>query len=287
MNILIDDIHIDEEFNSRGAIAPIDVIDLQRDIDVNGLLQPIIVSECNSEQQRAWGKKYKLIAGFRRLFCVRSLNRKEIEAVVKPPLSDIAAASMNLRENLLRSNLNILQEAKAIARLRNLGVSETACGAEVGQSRGWAQIRFMLLSLPKEMYPDVVAGIITQTNIRELYSIMRKGGPKAALDFAREMKSAKQRGLKNHEIETKEKKANAKRHRKRPEIFLMQEHVRENFGNNFATRCLAWAAGEISTSELDEDIKKLCTDKGRTFVEMKEDSFEDDEFVEEETETPA
>jgi ParB-like chromosome segregation protein Spo0J len=202
------------------------------------------------------------------MFCCRSLEQEEIKAEVQPPMSDVDALSMNLKENLLRAQLNIVQEAKAIARMRNLGVGEVETANLIGQSRGWVQIRFMLLSLPKDIYPDVVAGLINQTNIRELYTTLRRGGPQAALEQAREMKSAKQRGLKDHQVQSKETRLNAKRHRKRPEIFEMQSHIQNNLGNSFATRCLAWAAGEISTKELENDIKARCDSKGLEYKEM-------------------
>jgi len=60
------DIYVDEDFNCRKRITPIDVVDLAKDIKKNGLLQPVIVSIQSDEQQAENGKSYRLIAGFRR-----------------------------------------------------------------------------------------------------------------------------------------------------------------------------------------------------------------------------
>ena len=46
----------------------------------------------------------------------------------------------------------------------------------------------------------------------------------------------------------------------------MQDHIQNAVGNNFGTRCLAWAAGQISDFELFEDIKERADINGKNYV---------------------
>lgn len=262
--IPIADIVADDEFNCRGRIAPIDVIDLHNDIKQHGLLQPVIVTPLKGTDQSQ--PKYRLIAGFRRLFACRTLGWTTIPAITKTDIDERTAITLNLNENIQRQNLNIVQEAQALSRLRNLGLTETETASQLNMSRGWVQIRYMLLSLPKEIYPDIVAGLITQTNIRELYTIQSREGKEATLLAARGVKEAKQRGVKNAKAISEEVEKKAKRTRQRTEIFQMQDFIRNNLGNNLATRALAWAAGEITTEDVVNDVKSECESRGNIFT---------------------
>lgn len=252
-NVLISDILAEESFNCRGRITPGDVIELRADIEKHGLLQPVIGTPL--PEGHVSGQKLRLIAGYRRLFTCKTLGHKTISMVVREKMSDADAIVINLNENLQRENLDIVQEAMAISRLRDLGLSEEMAAQELSKSRGWVQIRFMLLGLPSEIYPEVKAGFINQTNIRELFSIHRKEGKEATLQAAHGVKDKKQRGVKSSIAKSEGEEMRSKRHRKRPEIFQMQEHLQKNLGNSFTTRALAWAAGEISTQEFVTDVR--------------------------------
>jgi ParB family chromosome partitioning protein len=157
--------------------------------------------------------------------------------VVREKMSDADAIVINLNENLQRENLDIVQEAMAISRLRDLGLSEEMAAQELSKSRGWVQIRFMLLGLPSEIYPEVKAGFINQTNIRELFSIHRKEGKEATLQAAHGVKDKKQRGVKSSIAKSEGEEMRSKRHRKRPEIFQMHTGVRNGCEASGRPRC--------------------------------------------------
>ncbi len=53
-----------------------------------------------------------------------------------------------------------------------------------------------------------------------------------------------------------------KRPRDTDDIFYMQDHIQTTIGNNFGTRCLAWAAGEISDLDLYRDIQEIAARVG-------------------------
>lgn len=244
------------EFNCRGKIAPIDVLDLAKDISGRGLIQPIGVMELDAAQRAASGKSYRILAGFRRFMAHKVNEEKEIACIINDIDNDIDALTFNLAENIQRKDLDILQEAMAIKRLHDLGVPEQDAGLKTGMSRGWIQVRFMLLGLPKEVQQEAAAGIISQDNIRKLYTLYRKTGDKEQL-FAqvRRLKEAKAKGVALKVEVSKDKIRHTKIMRKKNEIINMMSHLQDNIGNGLHTRCLAWCAGEISDLDLYYSIK--------------------------------
>lgn len=258
------EIALDFTFNSRGKVAPIDVIDLMQDIDELrikgqgidgcGLLNPIEVSEENGLPN---SKKYYLVAGFRRFVAFTSVTNPSpnIPALVQSNLSKVDKLSHNLIENLKRRDLNIYQEARALENFRLAGLTEEDVTKITGMSRGWVQVRYMLLALPKEIQNEAAEGTINQTHIRELYTIKDNNTRFEAV------KALKDRKIKSLSIGKKPITAriktnkSVKRNRSRPEILGLQEEIYEQVGNNIITRTLAWCAGEISDIELHSSIK--------------------------------
>lgn len=249
-------IHMDEEFNCRGKIAPIDVVDLAKDIEANGLIQPVTIAPYSEEDATKTGFTYRLVAGYRRFMSHIVLKRLEIPAIIRSDMMDETVARFfNLSENIKRKDLNIVQEAKAIRRLKNLGVSEIATAERLGMSRGWVQIRYMLLDLPQEIQDECAAGFITQTNIRELFAINRTAGKEFCFEAARKLKDAKISGRKAMSVDPNATKPSSKRHRRRSEIFEVLDYIQTQMGNHIGTRCLAWCAGEISNEELHKSLE--------------------------------
>lgn len=271
-SVALELIHMDEDFNCRGKIAPMDVVDLAKDIEANGLIQPVTIAPYSEEQAAETGYKYRLVAGYRRFMSHRVLKRTHIPAIIRPDMmDDMVARFFNLSENIKRKDLNIVQEAKAIKRLKDLGVSEVATAERLGMSRGWVQIRYMLLELPQEIQDECAAGFITQTNIRELYAINRTAGKDSCFEAARKLKDAKITGRKAMTVNPNATKPSSKRHRKRSEIFEMMDSIQTQMGNHIGTRCLAWCAGEISNAELYKSLEEYADENGLDYTSPIED----------------
>ena len=261
------DIYVDEDFNCRKRITPIDVVDLAKDIKKNGLLQPVIVSIQSDEQQAENGKSYRLIAGFRR-YKAHLVNKEDtILASIHPGgvLTEKEARFLNLSENLHRQDLNILQEAWAMLSLYQVGVTQEEAMARLGKSRGWIQIRFMLLELPAEVQKEVAAGYITQPQIRQLHKLHKKGTREELHEAVKRLKDARDRGEKSQISEPKSERSKVKRHRGKQEIFNMQDHIRESIGNNFGTRCLGWAGGVVSDGDMIKEIQAEAMRMGKIY----------------------
>lgn len=254
----VGEIFADPEFNCRGPIAPFDVIELVTSIEKNGLQQPIVVQPFTSGKY-----KWRVVMGHRRHKAHQILKKETIPCIVRPDLDETQARTMNLIENLERKDLTIMQEARAIAKFINIGQDEIA--KMIGKSRGWVQVRITALKLPEQIQAEIDAGFVSQEQIKDLYSIPSLDGKYEAV---RILKEAKLRGD-NRRIRLRpprKKNMTERKERNPAEIFEMQDLIRESIGNCFGTRCLAWAAGEISSMELLKDLQKIAEEKGKIFV---------------------
>jgi len=269
-------IYSDDEFNCRGCIAPMDVVGLARDIEEHGLQFPIAVQPL-SEVTCVYpsGKDFRIIAGHRRFAaCMKILKWQKIPALIKTGLSETQARLMNLAENLQRKALNILQEAQAIVRLKDLGLSREAVAKELGQNSSWVQVRFYLLEMPEEIQKEAAAGIITQYQIMQLHTLR---SPAEMFEAVKKIKTAKANNEKVPHIGRRRRiSESVAKERKRDEIEEMMAVIRDRLGNSIATRCLAWAAGNINTLELYKSLTEYAESSGKKFIPPKIHYGQDD-----------
>jgi ParB family chromosome partitioning protein len=242
----------DPDFNCRGHIAPIDVVDLSKEIEAHGLKQPITVQPIKNGKP---GIEYKVVIGHRRHKAFEVLGRETIPCSISTNLSETDAMVLNLNENLHRKDLNIMQEAKALERLKLTGFSVVDVSRQLNKSTTWVNIRYMLLELPDAIREAAAAGYINQVQIRDIHSL---GDYKKQIEAAKKIKAAKARGERAPRVTKRKRDMFKKKARDIDDIFFMQDHIREAIGNNFGTRCLAWAAGEISDLELYRDIQGIA-----------------------------
>lgn len=271
-----------KHFNCRGDdIISTDIIDLANSIKENGLIQPITISPYNEEEQRRLKKKWRLIAGFRRYLAHKVNKAKTIRAIIRPDIITEAKARIcNLAENLERKNLTILQEAGAIRALYELGTGREDMAKALGKSGGWIQIRVMLLKLPESVQRETESGLISQTDIRTLYSIYSVQGEDGVFAAVKKIKDAKIKGQKGQVVEApNRKKPTAKMRRNNLQIFRMMDHLRQTIGVGLYSRALAWCAGEISDLDLFQSIEEYALDHNITYSIPDLESFYDTEPV--------
>lgn len=266
VNIELEKIFLDQEFNCREHINASDVLGLAKSIKEDGLMQPVVVQPVSDmgKDYRPDGVEYRIIAGHRRYVAFKVLSKNDpafniVPCVIKEGLSKKEALLFNLVENTNRKELNILEEAHALAHLKKEGVPRETVASRIGKSGGWVQVRFMLLDLPEEIQQEAAAGMINQYEIKKISGM--KGNSEIKLEAVRKIKEAKQRGEKgtiDKITERKKKKAaNVKKQRTRQECFDMIEiFAKSELKYGLHTRVLSWAAGEISSEDLFADIKE-------------------------------
>lgn len=109
--------------NHRALVG--DVSELMDDIKQHDLLHPITV--------RKVGRKYELVAGYRRTEAMRKLGRTKIPATIHE-LSDDEMLFVNLSENIQRKNTTPAEHGFAMVKLRERGYSEKEIAKRLSKS---------------------------------------------------------------------------------------------------------------------------------------------------------
>ena len=138
---------------------------LAASIRVHGLLHPIVVEPDVDG--------YRLVAGERRLRAARQAGVSLIPAILRPASeSGRHALEMALSENLLREDLNPLEEAAAYARLADaFGLSHEAIALRLGRSRPAVTNAIRLLQLPVPLQEAVAARTLSPGHARALLAL--------------------------------------------------------------------------------------------------------------------
>jgi ParB/RepB/Spo0J family partition protein len=248
-------IYMDNDFNCRGDITPNSVLELANDIKDKTLQNPISIQPSSDVKGGLPdGFDFRIVAGHRRFMSYRVLGRDTIPCMIKRGLSEKDALLVNLGENLKRLDLNLLEEAHSIKKLADAGIPRETVAREIGKSPGWVQVRFYLLEMPEVIQQEARAGILTQNQIKQLYSLKTD---EARFEAVRKIKQAKERGEKAGRISTRKKKSiDTKKARQPDEIIDMSEIIGSILGHGIVNRALAWAAGNITSAELKADLSK-------------------------------
>src|SRR3954453_11766263 len=126
-----------------------------------GVLQPILVRPVP-------GGTYELIAGERRWRAAQLAGFETVPAVVRPQ-DDVESLELALIENMVREDLNPVEEARACGMLvEELGLSRDEVGRRVGRSRVAVSNLMRLLDLPDEALELLEAGLLTEGHGRAL-----------------------------------------------------------------------------------------------------------------------
>lgn len=138
--------------------------ELAESIKNNGIIQPIIV-------RKSGIIGYELIAGERRLRASKLAGLTEIPAIIKS-ISDTDSMKQAIIENLQRSNLNPIEEAKAYQQLIDKNhVTHEELAYYMGKSRPYISNTLRLLKLPKLLQQALEEGKIYQGHARALLGI--------------------------------------------------------------------------------------------------------------------
>lgn len=118
--------------------------ELAESIRRQGVLQPIVVRHIDD-------KRYEIIAGERRWRATQLAGLDKIPALVRD-VSDDAAMAMALIENIQREDLNAMEEAVALARLRDdFELTQQEVATAVGKSRAAVANLLRVLTLREDV----------------------------------------------------------------------------------------------------------------------------------------
>ena len=129
----------------------------------SGFLQPVVV--------RRHGEGYQLIVGERRWRAAKLAGLSRIPAVVREA-TDAQSLELALVENLLREDLNPIEEAEAYQRLlAEFGWTQEDLAQRVGRDRSTVANCLRLLKLPPLIQDDLRAGRLTMGHARALLAL--------------------------------------------------------------------------------------------------------------------
>ncbi len=129
------------------------LIELAASIRASGVIQPIVV--------RRDGTGFQLIAGERRWRAAREAGLQRIPAVVREA-TDAQSLELALIENLLREDLNPIEEADAYRKLLSqFAWTQEELAQRVGRDRSTIANCLRLLRLPDAIQVDLRAGRLT------------------------------------------------------------------------------------------------------------------------------
>ncbi len=141
--------------------------DLSASMSQSGVLQPVVV--------RRLGNGYQLIVGERRWRAAKLAGLTRIPAVVREA-SDAQSLELALVENLLREDLNPIEEAEGYQRLlAEFGWTQEELAQRVARDRSSIANCLRLLKLPDLIQADLRAGRLTMGHARALLSLASPG----------------------------------------------------------------------------------------------------------------
>lgn len=137
--------------------------ELSESIREHGVLQPLLV--------RKKGSKYEIIAGERRYQASKLADLTEVPVIIKD-VDDQQMMALALIENLQRSDLNPLEEAKGYRQLIDAsGMTQDALSKAVSKSRSAITNSLRLLDLPEPVQQLIFDGQLTAGHARAILAV--------------------------------------------------------------------------------------------------------------------
>lgn len=137
--------------------------ELSESIQEHGVLQPLLV--------RKHGNSYEIIAGERRYQASKLAGLEELPVIIKD-VNDEEMLALALIENLQRSDLNPVEEAKGYRQLINAsGMTQEALSKAVSKSRSAITNSLRLLDLPEVVQQMIFEGRLTAGHARAILAV--------------------------------------------------------------------------------------------------------------------
>lgn len=163
-------------FQTRSQLNEEQLAELAASIAANGVVQPVLVRPLASG-------RFQLIVGERRWRASQIAGKKTVPAILRQ-VSDEQAMEITIVENLQRTDLNPMEQARAFERLsREFHMTQEQMAQRTGKDRASVANFLRLLKLPSSIQSRVESGELSFGHARAVL----------ALEHAEEMEKAAQR----------------------------------------------------------------------------------------------
>jgi ParB family chromosome partitioning protein len=152
-------------YQTRYAFDEDMLIELRDSIKEHGVVQPVVVRPAEE------AGRFILVLGERRLRASKMAGRETIPALVRR-LSPQQAAEMTVLENVVREDLNPLEQAEAFRVLsKEFHLTQVQIAERIGVSRETVSNYMRLLRLPKDVMGYLLSGRLSFSDCRELLAL--------------------------------------------------------------------------------------------------------------------
>ncbi|MGO8793692.1 MAG: ParB/RepB/Spo0J family partition protein [Candidatus Sulfotelmatobacter sp.] len=149
-------------YQTRYAFDEETLIELRNSIQEHGVVQPVVVRPAEE------GGRFILVLGERRLRASKMAGKETIPALVRR-LSPQQAAEMTVLENVIREDLNPVEQAEAFRVLsREFKLTQEEIAERIGVSRETVANYMRLLKLPEKVMQYMLEDRISFSDAREL-----------------------------------------------------------------------------------------------------------------------
>lgn len=149
--------------NPRRVFSEEELDDLARSMRDHGVIQPIVVRPTGINDQ-----SFEIIAGERRWRAAQRAGLTQLPAIIRD-VDDKAALELAIVENVQRSDLNSIEEAKGYQQLMDeYHYGQAELGEVIGKSRSHVANTLRLLKLPDAVQALVSEGTLSAGHARTL-----------------------------------------------------------------------------------------------------------------------
>ena len=239
-------------FQPRSNFDKDKLAELTESIKKQGVLSPILVRELGLNE-------FEVIAGERRLRSSKMAGLETIPCLVDQKKDEDALISA-LIENLQREDLNPVEEAKGLDRLkREFGLTQDEVASSTGKARSTIANSLRILSLPTLVLDMLSSGKIEKGHAKLLASMQPNEAEEAAKKIIEQGLTIKD--LSKLSLKSKPK-LNSRSKQKDTDVLNIEKEMSETFGHKIEIEAKNTKTGKVSIiyktlDELDNIISKI------------------------------
>jgi len=269
LDVLLTDVqHEDDSLDGSLQYFPLDMVqpgkyqprvdmsqesldELADSIKAQGLVQPIVVRPIN-------GGRYEIIAGERRWRASKIAGLDAVPALVRD-VSDRSAIAMALIENIQRENLNPMEEANALHRLREeFSMTHQEAAEAVGRSRAAVSNLLRLRNLNDDVKRLVENCDLEMGHARALLALEAELQSETANNIVEKGLSVRETEQLIRRLSKPDAEKPQKSEAVLKEINKVETLIKENLGSGFAVKHSVSGKGKLVIDYGNvEELKKL------------------------------